>query len=349
MNITFHKQLLCIIFFSFAIFLSNCSSDKSGSSSTKGSAPVVVTGDVSNITATSATCSGEVTADGGNPIIERGFCWSTEFNPTISDNKVTQDAGLGSFTGEITGLKGNTIYYIRAFATNSEGTRYGGQQRIYTDYDAKSIPKGGVIYNSNVSYGSVKDIDGNTYKTISLGSQTWMAENLKVTRLNDGTPIRLIDDGSRWVEYREPLYGMYDNEASNVSMYGKYYNFFAIKTNKLCPAGWRVPSTDEWDTLIEFLGKDEAGIKLKETGTHNWIKHFPIQLATNESGFTALPGGTIDAEGQSAGMGYSSFFATSNRVDAYTVYNYGITYNSSNFNKSRTGKYYGVSVRCVKD
>ncbi len=138
--------------------------------------------------------------------------------------------------------------------------------------------------------GIVTDVDGNVYKTIQIGTQIWMAENLQTTRLNDGSLIPLVADQSAWNQLTSPGHCFYNNDASYKIPYGAYYNGYAVKTGILAPEGWHVPTVDDWYILFDYLGGSSiAGGKLKEAGTSHWQS--PNEKATNESGFTALPGG----------------------------------------------------------
>jgi len=186
---------------------------------------------------------------------------------------------------------------VRAYATNESGTSYGNQIKFKTHT------------------GTVNDVDGNVYNTITIGSEIWMRENLKTTKYNDGTPIPFVASDELWCTLSSPgfCWGKDDiyyiiNETAYKNIYGALYNWYAVETGKLCPKGWHVPNYDEWTTLTTYLGGDSiAGGKLKETGTVHW--NSPNAGATNESGFTALPGGTresSDFHGQ-----FSSFFLDS--------------------------------------
>lgn len=140
----------------------------------------------------------------------------------------------------------------------------------------------------------VMDIDSNIYKVVKIGKQVWMAENLKTTRLNDGTIIPFVPEDKQWLELKTPAMCWYNDgpflndSARYVSTYGFLYNWHAVNTGKLCPDGWHVPSASEWEKLHDFLGI-YAGAKMKESGTQHWNSTSPE--VTNESGFTALPGG----------------------------------------------------------
>ena len=137
----------------------------------------------------------------------------------------------------------------------------------------------------------VEDIDGNVYRTIIIGTQVWLAENLKTTHFNDGTPIPFVEDQLAWYELGAPGACLYKNdESANRNTYGALYNWYTVDTGLLCPAGWHVPSDEDWTILINYLGGEEvAGGMMKEEGVAHWIS--PNTGATNSSGFTALPAG----------------------------------------------------------
>jgi uncharacterized protein (TIGR02145 family) len=125
----------------------------------------------------------------------------------------------------------------------------------------------GVFYNAYAqdSFKSLTDIDGNKYKSIAIGEQEWMAENLKTTKLNDGFDIPNVTDMTQWVRMESPAYSWYDNNISNKAVYGGLYNWHAVNTDKLCPKGWRVPTDNDWEILMNHLGSDFGAVsKLKE-------------------------------------------------------------------------------------
>jgi len=194
----------------------------------------------------------------------------------------------------------------------------------------------------------VKDIDGNVYHTVTIGTQVWMVENLKVTRYNDGTPISNVTDNYEWKELTTGAYCNYVNDESNGNTYGRLYNWYAIETGKLCPTGWHVPSDEEWTELANHLGGDSiAGGKLKEAGTVHWSE--PNTGATNSSGFSALPGGHRDY-GEFFGISYNTLFWSSTEYDSKHMWYRSIWHIDKDLNRSYFGfKGYGFSVRCIKD
>jgi uncharacterized protein (TIGR02145 family) len=199
------------------------------------------------------------------------------------------------------------------------------------------------------SQGTVKDIDENEYNTVKIGNQTWMVKNLRTTRYNDGTPIPLVTDGAAWAALSTPGYCWYENEATAFKpSYGALYNGYAVGTKKLCPTGWHAPGDEEWSTLINYLGGESiAGGRLKEPGTSYWVS--PNTGATNESGFTALPGGLRFHDGLFHDFGFSGYWWSSTEYSAtraffrYLDYEYGDVFRFDNLKKI------GFSVRCVKD
>ena len=197
---------------------------------------------------------------------------------------------------------------------------------------------------------TIDSIDNYIYRTVKIGNQTWIAENLKTTRYNDGTLIPLVTDSTVWENLKTPAYCWYNNdEAASKTPYGALYNWHAVKTGKLCPLGWHVPSAAEWDTLANYLGHDSIAVEaLKETGTAHWAS--PNTGTTNKSGFTALPGGlrikTFKGVGDvgnwwssSESKAYEASYAFYQTIDRNYYYHY----------INDAPKEIGFSVRCVKN
>jgi len=200
--------------------------------------------------------------------------------------------------------------------------------------------------------GIVTDIDGNSYTTVAIGSQTWMAQNLKVTHYRDGTPIPREPDPAAWSALRTGAYIEYDLlNVLNAGIYGLLYNFYAVADPRnLCPAGWHVPTHDEYSDMEAYLaGASIAGGKLKETGTTHWQS--PNEGATNETGFTALPGGARWGNGAFGDINQHGYWWTSSQpYDETAAYNRTMTYLYTWIAFSTSyKKWNGFSVRCVKD
>lgn len=208
-----------------------------------------------------------------------------------------------------------------------------------------------IVFNPSLTYGTTADMEGNTYKTIVIGGKTWMAENLRVTKYNDGTPIaRILVDSALY----NTTTGGYDNynsteNADTIRDMGRLYNWYAAGSGKLAPAGWHVATEAEWDALISGLGGvSVAGGKLKEMGLTHWAT--PNQGATNESGFTGMPAGRFYITGTNfTNYSFSSWFWSSTSYSAGEGVYYTLAYTDDDAGKFHGQKKNGYSVRCVKD
>jgi uncharacterized protein (TIGR02145 family) len=255
----------------------------------------------------------------------------------------------------LTGLLCGRIYFLRAYATNSLGVAYGSKQ-IFT---TKMIP---AIFNPNLAYGSVSDIEGNLYKTIQIGTQIWMAENLRTTKYNDGSSIPNVTDDIVWNDLTTSGYCWFNNDMETYkNTYGAFYNWYTVNSGKLCPIGWHIPSQIEWVTLVNICGGGSvAGGKLKEEGIIHWNSQ--NIGATNEFGFTGLPSGYrsyYPEENKSfVGNGIRSNYWTSTyvppsnpNVTEGAVYFTGFIFQNGNFDLSlvQGNQSDGYSVRCIKD
>jgi uncharacterized protein (TIGR02145 family) len=279
------------------------------------SLPTVSTSAITNITETTATCGGNVTDDGGGTITTRGVCWNTTGNPTTGDSKTTDGSGTGSFTSSLTGLTNNTTYYLRTYTTNSKGTSYGEQVSFTTKC------------NCEEKFGSFADTrDGHIYKTITIGTQTWMAENLAY--LPYTTPM-----GTIWMD-DTPCYYIDDNS------HGVFYNWYAAIN--ACPIGWHLPSSAEWKNLSNYLGGDEIA------GSKMILNNPPFLTETNNSCFSS-----------NSAYHYSYIFFKIVAGNVYwwinqqTISSYAwVRYIDSNLYfgwYSQALKDDGIAVRCVKN
>jgi len=213
------------------------------------------------------------------------------------------------------------------------------------------------------SCASVLDIDGNIYNTIIIGNQAWMVENLKVTRFRDGTSIPL-SYGPAWANLETSAFNVYYQYENNqqFSRHGNLYNWFAVNDSlKIAPEGWHIPTDDEWKVLektlgvrerdldsLSWRGTDEGG-KLKDTGFEYWDS--PNTGATNETGFTAIPGGYLDYYfGNFVGNGMYCYFWTATGYKSGKNAWYRLLNNiNPAISRRATDKKNGFSVRCVKD
>jgi uncharacterized protein (TIGR02145 family) len=306
----------------------------------KGEIPVVMTNNIREITDVTALCGGTISSDGGLKVSTCGVCWSNDSsNLFVEKSEHTSDVSeLNSFTSYITNLVPDSQYYVRAYCTNKAGTSYGKTISFSTKYLVNNID-----HNPSISYGSTYDQDGNKYKTVGIGTQVWMAENLRVITFNDKKPI----GGYCWYN---------DDVTSNKLNYGALYSWETVNTGKLCPAGWHVPTMGEIELLITNLGDDNiAGGKLKEAGTIHWKD--PNTEAVNTSGFSALPGGYKEYTGGFKDMGNKGYWWSSTTITQKVTgvnlkrYCYMILYydkGTAYWIPLNNGPQYN-SVRCIKN
>jgi uncharacterized protein (TIGR02145 family) len=296
-----------------------------GDEAQRGGLPSITTTLVTDILQKTATSGGDITSDGGSSILAKGVCWSEQAIPDTSDFKTYNGYGPGAFTSHLTDLTAIRTYHIRAYAINKTGIAYGNE----------------LNFTTRLVYDSIMDVEGNVYKTIKIGSQTWMAENLKTTRYNNGDSI---NKPLNWSGDKAGAYSIYGDDPANDADYGKLYNFYTITDPRgLCPTGWKVPSYNDWVSLTNYLGGYQvAGGKLKETGFDHWKHNGP---ATNESGFTALPGGWWNGEFYE--MGDHGYFWTSTNTSEGPWF-WMLYGDYVDLSMSRGAPEDGFSIRCMK-
>ena len=428
----------------------------------------LTTSDVTEITVNSAISGGNVGNDGGNPVSQRGICWSTAPNPTTASSISSNDTGLGSFSSNLTGLSPNTLYYVRAYAINSVGTFYGNQVSFTTaavgsitalncssatntgtltqgtaaggvsstvpytggnggTHNGQTVTSTGVsgltatlaagtfasgadsltytitgtpsasgtasfalsiggqnctltrtvnssgqtgitshtcgainVHNPAKTYGSMTDQQGNVYKTIVIGTQEWMAENLRTTAYSNGNVIANVTENTQWTNLTTGAWCNYNNDSQYDCPYGKLYNWYAVADPRnVCPTGWHVPTDAEWTTLITYIDPQAftsnanapqslvAGGKMKSVGSQYW--EAPNSDATNEIGFSGISGGA-----RVGGYFYyfdtdSYYWSSTTGGSASLAWNRGIFSSASVIRREAVEKGHGHFVRCIKD
>jgi uncharacterized protein (TIGR02145 family) len=294
--------------------------------------PTVATIDASGITATSATTGGNVTSDGGSPVTARGVCYSTSPGPTLANSYTTNGTGLGIFISNLTGLSPGTMYYVRAYATNANGTGYGNEILFST------LPW---------QCGNPITYEGQEYNTVLIGTQCWMKENLNVGTMISGSQNQT--NNSQIEKY------CYNNDPANCPVYGGLYQWDEMMqyvttqgVQGICPVGWHIPTNAEWTTLTTYLGGESiAGGKMKETGYSHWNP--PNTGATNESGFTALPGGHCVPTNIFGSIGIiADLWSSTMNTGSTSWYRYLLNY-SEMVHTSSEGKSTAFSLRCIKE
>ncbi len=309
--------------------------------------------DVTNITSNSARSGGSIVNSGGSTITQRGICWSTSNNPTTANSKAVFDSSFNSFSLALSNLNPSTTYYVRSFAVNSAGTAYGNQVSFTTLANTNN----GSQFNTSLTYGSVSDIDGNTYKTIQIGAQTWMAENLRVTKYRNGSSISIVLDSTQWRSRTTGAWSYYNNDTAKNIPYGKLYNWYAVvDTGRICPSGWHVPTDAEWNTLVgkldsaysptNALQSTSAGSRMKSTGTLYWTGS--NQGATNSAGFSAVESRNRSSNGPFGGDGNAYWWSATETSTSNAIFRNVMTDNGS-VNRGDDNKKMGFAVRCIKD
>jgi uncharacterized protein (TIGR02145 family) len=286
---------------------------------------------VSSIGTTSVQCGGNISNDGGISVIERGTCWSTTPQPTIANFKTSDCVGVGSFTSVINNLSQGTVYYIRAFATNNDGTAYGNQISFITNQS---------------------DFDGNIYHPIIIGTQIWLKENLSSTHYQNGDAIPKLDGSTYWIDKTSGLYCDYNDDPSISAIYGRLYNWYAVNDSRnICPIGWHVATDNDWEILTtELGGSNIAGGRIKETGNAHWTGL--NDGANNSSGFTALPAGRRFDYGINpyANLYTDTFFWTATEFSTTNAWGrFLYTSNAMLMKGNFDAKSFGFSIRCIRN
>jgi uncharacterized protein (TIGR02145 family) len=206
--------------------------------------------------------------------------------------------------------------------------------------------------------GGVTDIDGNNYSTIIINGQEWMSENLRTTSYANGDPIPNVTDNTLWSNQTSGAWAHYSNDDQYENPFGKLYNWYTVADSRnVCPTGWHVPSDEEWSIFINYLDPNAdggyiypniAGGKMKSTGTQYWVS--PNTGATNESGFSGLPGnyrGFYD--GTFMGIGFEGSWWCSSEYTLDDAWFRSVDYDKNDVYRGLYGKTGGFSVRCFKE
>jgi uncharacterized protein (TIGR02145 family) len=287
-----------------------------------------------NVKGNSYQLSGKLLSDGksnGRINIEKGQ------NKILSSNEKS----------EVIDSKGTQGTVYMAY-TSGDRLKFTGTSTIYSTIKTDIPTQSKAI---DFKFIECKDGDNNNYPVVQIGTQVWMAENLKTTKFNDGSNIPNLTDNTEWANVTHMFdetgaaYCFYNNDLSNKNIYGALYNWYSIHTDKLCPANWYVASNAEWWSFGESLVFEAAGGKLKETGTSHWIS--PNTGANNMTGFTALPGGCRNGDGSFQSLGLNGYWLSSTSdgmvlADSYLMYNNneGLSWDANSIRA-------GLSVRCL--
>ncbi len=292
---------------------------------TKAELPELTTTVISSLTDSSAISGGTITDNGGAPIVSKGVCWNTTGNPTITNDTTLNGSGSTTFISSLKGLISSTTYYVKAYAQNSAGYNYGNE----------------IVFKTLNETDTLKDLrDNQKYLTVKIGTNWWMAQNLN---------------------YRDTGTVYYNNDSINNALkYGRLYTWTSMMKGSasndlvpgtvqgVCPTGWHIPGNTEWNNLITSLGGSAtAGSVLKETGNSNWTTL--NTGATNETGFTARPGGIVNGSLVSGEIGSSAYYWTSTESNAINSFSKKLVNTNGTVTDTILPKNNHASVRCLKD
>ncbi len=294
--------------------------------------PLVTTTLPSVIASFFSIATGNVTYDGGGTISERGVFFGKYQNPELTGTKIVSGSGIGVFTAQLTDLSENTSYYIKSYAINAAGIGYSDQ----------------ITFTTNTT---IKDIENNSYGMVKIGVSWWLTENLKTKKYNNGDDILTTTPAIKDItgESAPKYQWAYDSSEANVAVYGRLYTAFVISDSRgICPTGWHVATSADWNTLVVLLGgASVAGGKLKESGTMHWKN--PNGGATNEYGFSALPSGFRADHGYFANINQVVDYYSGDESSSTSNWIYEIGFNYGTLGISNTTKKYGLPIRCVKN
>ena len=282
--------------------------------------------DIKNITNTSARLEAKILSKGEGTISQIGYCWSTAQNPTILANKIngTWKDSI-NFSNSIYSLTKNTKYYARAFASNEMGISYSNQIEFSTLNKEDSL-----------------------LESVKIGTQIWTTKNLDVNTYRNGDTIRHASTQQEWQDAAskgEGAWCYYNHDPKNGEVYGKLYNWHAVKDSRiLAPSGYHIPSDLEWSLLTEYLGGEEiAGFKMKSTS--GWYDN---GNGDNSSGFNGLPGGYCGAGGFSQITGFGYWWSSSEDNTGGAWFRFLVNFNTK-VGRYASDKQAGFSVRCLRD
>lgn len=343
-------RLFVILFLLISIFVF-------GFSCKDETSPVLITNDVTEITESTAMLNAEINSE-DLEVLVRGFVWDTISNPDLDKNidKSENGAGVGKYSHQLTDLLDGEMYYFRAYAQTEQGITYGGETSFTTDE---------ILWNGTPcpDCATITDIDGNVYRTVLIGNQCWLVENLRTTKYKDGEQIPITTDNIEWKNATSAAMCYYNNDSENSVNYGILYNFYAVETGKLCPEGWHVATDNEWKELEGFVDTEygignniwdtegwrgsDVGVKLKSA--NGWLGGSE-QNGTDDYGFLGLPAGLREGNnGEFQRVEEWGLWWSAKNTDETNVYRRYLGNHENNIARFPSNMANGHSVRCIKD
>jgi uncharacterized protein (TIGR02145 family) len=315
----------------------------------KNISPSVSTIGISNLTSQTVVVEGKVNNHGNSILSAQGVVISKYPDPVVpSLGYVTaENTANNYFVSTIINLEPQTLYYLRTYVTDNTGKTYYSEESTFSTPPSETSQ-----FNPNKSYGTMADIEGNQYKTVEIGGQTWMAENLKVSKFNDGSLINEVLSPNVFTNGGNPAWCYYNDSVEYNDLHGKLYNYYVtMNVKNVCPTGWHIPNSDDINSLMNYLSNNPGG-KLKAIGYNYW--NSPNVGATNETGFSAIGTGyrSNDFWGNKSVVEYWCKNGTSANILGINAgmeggsnqFTSDLYYNFENLTSNK-----GYSIRCIKD
>ncbi|MFN5370727.1 MAG: FISUMP domain-containing protein [Bacteroidia bacterium] len=319
-------------------------------------------GSITTLNCASATNSGILTQGVAAISVSSSIPYNGGNGGSYSGQTVTSTGVTGLtatlIAGNLANGSGNLIYTITgtpgSIGTASFAINIGGQFCTLT----RTVGQTGItqhscgatnVHNPAKTYGTITDQQGNVYKTIVIGTQEWMAENLRTSIYVNGETIANVTDATQWNNRTTGAWCYYDNNSAFDCPYGKLYNWYAVSdARKVCPTGWHLPTQSDWLALSVFIGGFQGGGAIKSVGTQYWSS--PNSNATNTFGFSGIPGGTrYNTFGWFGSIGFGGSWWTSGDVNQWNANRQFLRYDNGDFGNVDTPKQTGLSVRCLRD
>ncbi|MBI9060309.1 MAG: fibrobacter succinogenes major paralogous domain-containing protein [Labilibaculum sp.] len=341
------NTLLIVTLLSF-IFIA-CEKDDN-----KPNLPVISTIEITDMTYQDVTLNWNVTLDNEGEILENGICWGDNSNPTIDNNKIKASEKTGEQILKIEDLDNNEEIFVRAYSTTKYETTYSDEISFTLWLGAPGEP--------------ITDIDGNVYKTVKIGNQVWMQENLKVKHYNNGDEIPLVtlDEDQKWIDAKSGMYCQYEDKDKYGDYYGLLYNKYIVTDErKVAPKGYRISSGGDWGILSRYLGWDlfESYLLMTPTlvtGTNIPEDYLPPKQLYNFGGLTGgwriydLYDDNIPRPTRYLELGSQAIWWHASGKRGTGITNYNILRPWENDNQYRPWGFddalpVGLSIRCIKD
>lgn len=308
---------------------------------------IVTTLGNSAVVANSVTLIGAISPVNSAQPSRKGFGYNFTGNPTITDSIIIDTKPGNEISVTLSSLSDMKRYYYSAFVEQNGEVYYG---------EDKSFLTGMGWLNSDLSYDSVSDIDGNSYPVITINGRQWIAENLRTTKFANGDPIPNITGDYAWMQTTGPAWCFRNNDSSLNRPFGKFYNGYTVTDSRnVCPSGWHVPSYNEWVSMLTAIDpdlltnptEDSSAAALKSNGVNYWLA--PNADANNHSGFSAVGADFRQDSSAIPQQHFGAYWWTSDMSGLVSQWQVELSAFHSQSMLHSYGQTMGVSIRCIKN